>query len=124
LSPSSPTSKELILCIDDDVVMLHYQKMLLERSGYAVVTASSAQEGLKLVTTCNCDVVLLDYEMPGMNGQQVASEIMRVKPGLTVIMLLGGEVPAHAFVFIDAFVLKPEMSRRLLPMSMELCGRD
>jgi DNA-binding response OmpR family regulator len=104
--------------------MLHDRRTLLERSGYVVLTASTVQEGLRLVTTRNCDVVLLDHEAPGMNGDEVASEIMRVKPGLTVIMLSGGEVSAHAFVFIDAFMLTPEMSRRLLPMSIELCGRD
>ena len=109
ISPS-PTSKQLILCIDDDVAMLHYRRMLLERSGYAVVTASSAEEGLRLVTKCNCDVVLLAYEMPRMNGHEVASEIMHAKPGLTVIVLSARKVPTHAVVFVDAFAPTPEIS--------------
>ncbi len=59
------TSKRLVLCIDHDDVILRYEKALLERSGYAVLTAASAQQWLRLVTMCKCDVVLLDYEIPG-----------------------------------------------------------
>lgn len=68
-------SKKIILCIDDDDSILRFERALLERSGYAVLIAASAQEGLKLATTCMCDAVLLDYQMPGMNGHKVASQI-------------------------------------------------
>ena len=42
------TSKRLVLCIDHDDVILRYEKALLERSGYAVLTAASAQQGSHL----------------------------------------------------------------------------
>jgi len=51
--PTDPTTKRIILCIDDDEAILSYEKALLERSGYAVFTASSPQKGLRLATTCN-----------------------------------------------------------------------
>jgi CheY-like chemotaxis protein len=123
ISPS-PVSKQLILCIDDDAAILQYEKALLERSGYAVLTAASANQGLRLVTMCDCDAVLLDYEMPGMNGHELAVEIKRVRPDLRVILLSGGEVPTQALLLVDAFVPKLETSRQLLPMIEELCGRD
>jgi CheY-like chemotaxis protein len=72
---------------------------------------------------CECDAVLLDYEMPGMNGNEVASEIKRIRPELMVIMLSGSEVPTHALALVDAFVPKLEASRELLPMIAELCSR-
>jgi len=78
--PINPPSKKTILCIDDDPVILCYEMALLERSGYEVLTASSAQQGLALAITCMCDAVLLEYEMRGMGGQQIASEIKLVKP--------------------------------------------
>jgi len=102
--PTDPTTKRIILCIDDDEAILSYEKALLERSGYAVLTASSPQKGLRLATTCNCDAVLLDYEMPGMNGDEVALAIKRLRPELLVILLSGSDVPAHALASVDAFV--------------------
>jgi DNA-binding NtrC family response regulator len=83
---TSPTSKGTILCIDDDEALLCYEKALLERSGYTVLTAASVQQGFRLVTMCKCDAVLLDYEMSGMNGHEVAVEIKRVRPELMVLI--------------------------------------
>jgi CheY-like chemotaxis protein len=117
-----PTGQKTILCVDDDEAILHYEKALLERSGYAVLTAASAQQALRLVTMCRCDVVLLDFEMPGMNGHEVACEIKLVRPELIVILLSGSDVPTHALASVDAFVPKIEATRRLLPLIAALCS--
>jgi two-component system response regulator CpxR len=119
----SPYPKRTVLCIDDDQAILRYEKMLLERSGYAVLAASSAQQALRLAAMCRCDAVLLDYEMPGINGHVVAAEIKRVRPDLSVILLSGSEVPTQALALVDAFVPKLEASRELLPIIAELCSR-
>ena len=118
-----PSAKKTILCIDDDEAILRYEKALLEKSGYAVLTAASGQQALRLVTTCKCDAVLLDFEMPGMNGHEVACEIKLVRPELMVILLSGSDVPTHALASVDAFVSKLEANRQLLPMIAELCSR-
>jgi CheY-like chemotaxis protein len=122
--PTDPPSKKMILCIDEDSAILCYEKALLERSGYEVLTASSALEGLKVAITRKVDAVLLDYEMRGMNGHEVASEIKLVKPELGVILLSGHEVPMQALALVDAFVPKLEASQQLLPMIAELCSRN
>ena len=119
-----PTPKKTILCIDDDEAILGYEKLLLETSGYAVVTAASAQQALRLVTMCKCDTVLVDYEMPGMTGYEIAVAIRRVRPELMVILLSGSEVPTHALTVVDAFVPKLEATRQLLPMVAALCSRS
>jgi CheY-like chemotaxis protein len=118
-----PTSKRIILCIDSDETMLRYEKALLERSGYTVLMAASAQQGLRLVTMCRCDAVLLDYDLPVIDGYEVACEIKRVLPELIVIIVSGSEVPIEALALADAFVPKLEASRHLLPMIAELCAR-
>jgi CheY-like chemotaxis protein len=118
-----PTSKRIILCIDSDDAILRYEKALLERSGYVVLTAASAQQGLRLVTMCKCDAVLLDYDMPVTSGYDVALEIKRVMPDLIVIMISGSEMPLRALALADAFVPKLEASRQLLPMIADLCTR-
>ncbi len=118
-----PRSKRTILCIDDDEAILRYEKMLLERSGYAVLSAASAQQGLRLVTMCQCDAVLLDYEMPEMNGHEVAFEIRQMRPELPLLLLSGSDVPTHVLPLFDAFLPKLEASRELLPMLADLCSR-
>ena len=122
--PTDPPSKKTVLCIDDDASILRYEKALLERSGYEVLTASSGPQGLTLATICQCDAVLLDYEMYGMNGHEVASAIKRVKPELVVILVSGSEVPMQALALVDAFVPKLEASQQLLPIIAELCSRS
>lgn len=121
--PTYPPVKKIILCIDDDDSVLCFEKALLERSGYAVLTAASAQEGLTLATTCRCDAVLLDYQMSGMNGHEIASEIRLVRPSLAIILLSGGEVPTQALALVDAFVPKLDSFQQLLPVIAELCSR-
>src|ERR1700686_4510831 len=117
-------SKSIILCIDDDDAILRYEKALLERSGYAVLTAASAQQGLRLVTMCKCDAVLLDSEMPGRNGHDFAFEIKLIRPELMVILLSDSDVPTHALAVVDGCVPKVEARRHLLPIIAELCSRS
>jgi CheY-like chemotaxis protein len=72
---------------------------------------------------CRCDAVLLDYDLPVIDGYEVACEIKRVLPELIVIIVSGSEVPIEALALADAFVPKLEASRHLLPMIAELCAR-
>ena len=114
--------KQTILCVDDDGAILRYEKAMLQKEGYAVLAAASAQQGLRLATMCKCDAVLLDYEMLAMNGHEVAVEIKHLQPELKIILFSGSEVPT-ALALVDAFVPKLEASRQLLPAIAELCGR-
>jgi CheY-like chemotaxis protein len=120
---TSPTSKRLILCIADDPAILRYEQALLGRSGYAVLTAMSAEQALRLVTMCECDAVLLDYEMPVEGGYELAVQIRSVSPDLMIILLSATEVPTHALVLVDAVIAKLEASDQLLPTIAELCSR-
>jgi DNA-binding NarL/FixJ family response regulator len=60
--------------------------------------------------------------MPTMNGCDVAFEIKRMRPELAVILLSSSEVPKYALALVDAFVLKLEASRALLPTIAALCS--
>lgn len=124
LSQAYRAPNRTILCIDDDEGILRYERALLERSGYAVLTASSAQRGLELATMRTCDAVLLDYRMPGMDGHRLAFEIKRTKPELTVIFVSGSDVPMQTLDLVDAFVPKLEASQQLLPVLAELLQTD
>ena len=118
-----PISKGVILCVDDDPMILRYEKTLLEVSGYTVLAASSGKDALRFVTTCAFDVVILDYGMPEMSGHEVALEIRRVRPGLAIILMSGVDVPTDVLALVDAFVVKVEAWQKLLPTLADLCSR-
>jgi two-component system, OmpR family, response regulator CpxR len=112
-----------ILCIDDDESMLGYQRALLERRGYAVLTTASALHGLQIAAACAIAAVIVDYQMPEMQGHEVAAAIKRLKPGVPIVMVSSDDqIPEHALKVVDAFVPKDEAPSRLLPVITRMCG--
>jgi CheY-like chemotaxis protein len=121
--PSLP--KAALLCIDDDQEVLECEKAFLETFGYTVVTASSGPEGLKLAGLRSFDVVIVDYYMPEMSGQEFAIAMRRIRLLTPIIMLSGAvDVPEQALKVIDAFVPKSCLASRLLPAIELLCGSE
>ena len=117
--------RKTILCIDDDDGMLRYQKALLERCGYKVLTAASARQGLQIAAACAVSAVVVDYHMPEMNGHEVATQIKLLNPQIPIVMVSSDDaIPEPAFKVVDAFVSKNEASRRLLPVIARFCGEN
>jgi len=111
----------IVLAIDDDRLVLKLVKSFLERCGYNnVLTASSGTDGLKMASIQPIDLVVLDYEMPDMNGAVVATAIRRLRPKALIIMLSGDDIPAQIRRMVDAFVPKHEITTRLLPVLASL----
>ena len=75
-----------ILCIDDDICILRTYKALLSSAGYAALTASDGLSGIALARQNSIDLVVLDFNMPGMDGSQVAQVLMTEQPNLPVVM--------------------------------------
>jgi len=115
---------KMLLCIDDNQGILEYEKALFERLGFNVVTAGSARQGLQLATTSTFDAVLLDYQMPDMNGHQVAVEIRSTRPDTLVIIFSGSEIPEETQKLVDAVIPKNGEIRELLPVVTRLCDRS
>jgi len=79
------------------------------------LTAQRGDEGLELAAENCVDVVIVDYCMPQMNGQEVAVEMRRLRPQATIIMLSGSiAVPQEAVNTVDAFVRKDRLASELL----------
>jgi CheY-like chemotaxis protein len=103
-----------LLCIDDDKQTLTLRKMLLETRGFHVWTANSGREGLQAFREHEVDAVLLDYNMPEMNGGAVAIELKRIKPQVPVMILSALPwLPDDAPACIDAFMSKGEPTAML-----------
>ncbi|MEB3162041.1 MAG: adenylate/guanylate cyclase domain-containing protein [Prochlorothrix sp.] len=65
----------LILVVDDNSVNLHFITLVLERTGYQVLTAKNGLEALHLLEKCLPDLVLLDILMPDMDGYEVCEKL-------------------------------------------------
>lgn len=79
--------RRIILMVDDEASGRRITKLLLERSGYQVLTAPSGEEGLVLAKTEHPDVILLDIMMPGMDGYETLRCLKR-DPDTKVIPVL------------------------------------
>lgn len=77
------------LLVDDEERFLSTTKILLEKRGLAVSTAKSGIEALKVLDEKRIDIVILDVQMPGMDGVEVLRKIKQRFPLLEVIMLTG-----------------------------------
>lgn|ERR1700690_1330623 len=115
--------KRTVLCIDDDRAILTYERALLERSGYRVLTTASAQQGLTIAMTQQLDAVILDYRMPDMGGHDVAAAIKRFRPEILIVMFSASQVPEETLLLVDAVVLKTDAVGQLLPTVAQLCRR-
>ena len=91
---------EKILIIDDDRISLKVIKEILERLGYKTLQADDGEAGLQLVRSERPDLVITDFQMPGINGLDVLGEIRKLNLGIPVILLTGyGDVvlPVRCF---------------------------
>ena len=112
-----------VLCIDDNQDVLECEKTFLESFGYTVLTAPSGGKGLELASIHSVDVVIVDYLMPEMNGQDVAIEMKRLRPQAPIIMLSEEvDVPEQALKWVDAFVAKDRLASQLLSTIAQLHG--
>ena len=76
-----------VLVIDDDPDMRQVLSDFLQRSGYRVVEAANGQEAMFAAESERIDVVILDKEMPGMNGLDVLSFFRQRCPRLPIIFI-------------------------------------
>jgi DNA-binding response OmpR family regulator len=77
----------VILVIDDEQGIRELLDTFLRRKGYDVVLAASGREGLKVFRRERPDVVVLDLNMPGIDGFTVLQEIRNLNPSQPVIIL-------------------------------------
>lgn len=104
---------ERIMLVDDENGIARMQQLALERLGYKVTVRTSSIEALEAfrANPSDYDLVITDMAMPNMTGEQLAREIMQVKPGTSIILCTGfseriDEQKAKA-MGIKGFVMKP-----------------
>jgi CheY-like chemotaxis protein len=64
-----------ILLVDDVRIFIEFERPFFERAGCVILTAATGPEALRVAREESPHIVLLDYEMPGMNGDEVCRKI-------------------------------------------------
>ena len=127
LSAPVGQAKTTVLVVDDSVAMRRYLRLLLELDSYQVETANSGAEAVRrLREGLSPALVLLDLEMPGMDGLKTLRRLLKVNPELKVIMCSGVDDPRKvqraAKLGARGYVTKP-VQHLYLSAAIERCLR-
>ena len=86
----SKAKEKVIILADDEVMLRDLLAELLESNGYNVVNVSSGDEVLKVLTEeIKADLIIIDYNMPGLNGLDCIQKIRDLKFEMPVILSSG-----------------------------------
>ncbi|MCU1255894.1 MAG: response regulator receiver protein [Candidatus Angelobacter sp.] len=121
--PEPPPTPRILL-VDDEIPQLLLRAQVMSLRGFPVLTADNpsdaifmmAEEALEKV-----ELVVLDYNMPGMNGCDLADLLKMMRPELKIILYSGAtDVPRNEMTSIDTFVSKADGISALIAEVAEL----
>ena len=105
-----------IAIIEDNTVINQMYRMKFEVEGFDVQVASNGQDRVKLVKKFRPDIILLDLQMPGMNGDealaQIRSEVWGKKIPVIILTNTGKEEAPQGLgaLGIEGYIVKAEMT--------------
>jgi signal transduction histidine kinase/CheY-like chemotaxis protein len=117
--------ERLILVVDDDATVRELVERHLERSGFAVVTASGGQEGLRLVRELRPAAVTLDIMMPDLDGWTVLAAIkgdpVVAATPVVLMSIVDQKNRGYALGAAD-YLVKPVDRAKLIETLTHICG--
>ena len=85
-----PVHRLRILVVDDDDSVRELTKEMLGEMGHEVVAAASGRSALELLKAgCHCDLLLIDFAMPLMNGSECVTEARKLRHDLSIVFMTG-----------------------------------
>ena len=119
-----------VLLVDDHQLILDGLKSLLKHTDNLVVAgeANNGRDAIRLLDILNIDVVLMDIDMPVMNGIDALKEIKRIKPLMKVIILSihneSGMIKNLLGIGADGYLLKSTSQDELIRAILKLAEGD
>ena len=122
-------TRSVALVVDDSITVRRVTQRLLERNGMRVLTARDGVDAMEMLQEHTPDIILLDIEMPRMDGYEVATQV-RADPrlsGIPIIMItsrVGEKHRARAIeIGVDDYLGKPYQEAQLLEAIEPLIAR-
>jgi len=122
-----PAGHERVLLVDDEEPIVLLEQMMLEKLGYQVTVRTSSPDALAAfrANPNNFDLVISDRSMPNMTGDQLAGELILIRPEISIILCTGfsdeNDVKRAKAMGVKGFLMKPvsigdlaEMVRKVL----------
>lgn len=120
-------SKTIVIA-DDEPYVLRSLEFILKKEGYRVVTATNGEDAYDRINTENPDLVLLDIQMPKMDGNTVCKKL-REDPGrqdLYIVMITAKGQEADRIQSLELganeYITKPFSPRKLVARVKEILG--
>jgi two-component system cell cycle sensor histidine kinase/response regulator CckA len=127
---SIPGGHERILFVDDEKLVVDAVKEMLDHLGYRVTAKTGSVDALELFKreADRFDMVITDLIMPELTGLEMAKEILKIKPGIPLMVFTGfseriDEKEAKA-IGIDAVLKKPLLMRELAQKIRNVLDKD
>jgi CheY-like chemotaxis protein len=114
--------KESILFVDDEETIVRLGRELLTQLGYTVEVHTSSIEALRTFSQDphRFDLVITDQAMPGLTGEALSRELLRIRPDLPIILCTGFSHVISAerakALGIQGYLMKPLAIRDLVPI--------
>jgi two-component system response regulator CpxR len=102
--------KKIILCVDDNEQELSVLKFTLETNGYRVMSASNGHDAIGIFADTTVDLVLSDYMMPQMNGDQLVIRLKQIAAHVPMILLGDPQKMGDQLHAADALLAKKNCS--------------
>ena len=110
--------RQCVLLVEDDPALRRYLEVVLERNGYAVVSAGDGLEAMKFLLTSQVDVIVTDALMPNLDGYELCRFVRNSEhlAHLPIILLsaLDPRNTTDESEQVDAFLAKPVSPEVLL----------
>jgi len=116
-----------ILVVDDESAVRRSIKMMLEHVGHIVSQADCGEAALEQMGRQNFDLVITDFSMPGMQGDQLVARLRQMVPSQAIIMATAFAEELEVFGrpegSADALILKPFTFKELLEAIADVLSR-
>jgi CheY-like chemotaxis protein len=121
----SKIERKNVLLIDDDLHSAGAVRSALENLGFQVTACANGEESLRCSVDRVFDYIIIDHDMPGMNGLEVARRMRQLFPRAYLIGMSGSDL-CDKFLFAGAnwFIHKPVTPRKLQPIFGSLSITD
>ncbi|MHC4887362.1 MAG: response regulator [Planctomycetota bacterium] len=117
-----------ILVVDDEARIRKAVTVLLQNTGYTVADVDNAKDAFRMATANEYDVILMDLNMPGINGLEGIRSIRLIREAQKIIVLTGYSTDRTREQALEAgasaCLFKPGGIRELIPEISRLLGAE